>query len=110
MAVDDAHVFPGFLTPILSQLSFHSHKLLFSLASAEVRGKDTPERKFTSTEYRTRNHQVMSQTRSPLNHQAKPMAFCGLVIDIGTRFVHRSMLIFVLKIVTYMGKQPTAWE
>ena len=38
MAVGDAHVFPGFLTPVLTQLSFQSHRLLFSHASAEVRG------------------------------------------------------------------------
>ena len=25
MAVSDAHVFPGFLTPVLTQLSFQSH-------------------------------------------------------------------------------------
>ena len=34
MAVSDAHVFPGFLTPVLTQLSFQSHQLLFSHASA----------------------------------------------------------------------------
>ena len=35
MAVGDAHVFPGFLTPALTQLSFQSYRLLFSHASAE---------------------------------------------------------------------------
>ena len=39
MGVSDAHVFPGFLTPVLTQHSFQSHQLLFSHASAEVRGK-----------------------------------------------------------------------
>ena len=29
MAVGDAHVFPGFLTPVLTQPSFKSHQLLF---------------------------------------------------------------------------------
>ena len=28
MAVGDAYVFPGFLTPVLTQLSFQSHRLL----------------------------------------------------------------------------------
>ena len=37
MAVGDAHVFPGFLTPVLTQLSFQSHRLHFSHASAEVK-------------------------------------------------------------------------
>ena len=48
--------------------SFQSHRLLFSHASAEVRGENTPEREVTSTGDRTRNHQVMSPTRSPLSH------------------------------------------
>ena len=72
MAVGDAHVFPGFLTPVLTQLSFQSHRLLFSHASAEVRGENTPERKLASTEDQTHNHQVMSPTRSPLSHLGWP--------------------------------------
>ena len=39
MAVGDAHVFPGFLTPVLTQISFESHQLLFSHVSAEVGAK-----------------------------------------------------------------------
>ena len=70
MAVGDAYVFPGFLTPVLTQLSFQSHQLLFSHASAEVRGENMPERKFATTEDRTHNHHVMSLTRSPLSHRA----------------------------------------
>ena len=67
MAVGDVHVFPGFLTPVLTELSFQSHRLLFSHASAEVRGENTTERKFASTGDRTHNHQVMSPTRLPLS-------------------------------------------
>ena len=69
MAVGDEHVFPGFLTPVLTQLCFQSVWLLFSHTS-EVRGENTPDRKFGSTGYRTRNHRVMSQTRSPLTIRA----------------------------------------
>ena len=50
MAVGDARAFPGFLTPALTQLSFKSHRLLYTHALAEVRGQNTPERKFTSME------------------------------------------------------------
>ena len=57
MVICDAHVFPGFLTPVLTVLSFQSHRLLFSHALAEVRGENTPERKFASTGYRSHNHQ-----------------------------------------------------
>ena len=70
--VGDAHVFPGFLTLVHTQLSFESNRLLFSHASAEVRGKNTPERKFVSTGYRTHNHQVMSPTRSPVSPLSYP--------------------------------------
>ena len=66
MVVGEADAFPGFLTPVLTQLSFQSHRLL-SYVSAEVRGENTPERKLTSTGYRTRNYQVMGPTRSPLS-------------------------------------------
>ena len=47
----DAHVFPDFLTPVLTQLSFEGNRLLFSHASTEVTGENTPKRKFASTRY-----------------------------------------------------------
>ena len=71
MAVGDAHVFPGFLTPVLTQHFLQSHRLLFSQSSAEVRGENTPERKFASKGDRTHNHQVLSPTRSPLSHPGR---------------------------------------
>ena len=49
-------------------ISFSFHLLLFSHASSEVRGENTPERKVPSTGDQTRNHQVMSPTSSPLSH------------------------------------------
>ena len=58
MADDDAYVFPGFLTPVLTQICFQSHRILFSHASAEVRGGNTPERNFTQNGSQTHNHQV----------------------------------------------------
>ena len=75
MAVGDAYVFPGFLTPVLTQISFQSHQLLFSHALAEVRGKNTAERKVASTGDRTHNHQVMSPTRSPLSQPGRAQCF-----------------------------------
>ena len=45
---------------------FPSHPLLFSHFS-EPRCENTAERMFVSTGYRTHNHQVMNQTRSPLS-------------------------------------------
>ena len=46
-------------------------RLLFSYASAEVRSENTPERKFVSTGNQTHNHQIMSQTCSPLSDPAR---------------------------------------
>ena len=60
MAVGDAHVFPGLLTPVLTQLSFQSHRLLFSHVSADARGENKKE-----TRFQTHNHQVMCPTHSP---------------------------------------------
>ena len=64
MAVSDAHVFPSFLTPVLTQLSFQSQRLLFPHASAEVRQSKIHQN-------RTHNHQVMSPTPSPLSHTGR---------------------------------------
>ena len=58
--------FLAFSHQYLHNFSFQSHRLLFSHASADVRGENTPERKVASTGDRTHNHQVMSPTRSPL--------------------------------------------
>ena len=63
-SVTHMSVFPGFLKPVLTQISFQSHQLLFPYASAEVRG----ERNFTPTGSQAHNHQVMSPTCSPLSH------------------------------------------
>ena len=61
MAVGDEHVFLGYiLTPVLTHISFQSHRLLLSHASAEVRGENTAQRNFASTKSPTHNHQVMS--------------------------------------------------
>ena len=60
--------FLAFSHQYLHNFSFQSHWLLFSHASAEVRGENMPERKFTSTEDRTQNHKVMSPTSSPLSN------------------------------------------
>ena len=39
MAIGDTYVFPAFLTLVLTKISFKNHLLLFSHASAEVKGK-----------------------------------------------------------------------
>ena len=71
MAVGDTYVFPGFLTPVQTQLFFPKPPTTFLCVSAEVRGENTPERKAASTWSQTHNHQVMSPTRSPLSHPGR---------------------------------------
>ena len=63
MAVGDAHVFPGFLTPILTQLSFQSQRLL-SLHASEARAGQNVRFKWVS------NSQPpgQNQTNSPVTH------------------------------------------
>ena len=68
MAVGDAYEFPGFLTPVLTQLSFPKPPNTLLNAFAKVRGENTPERKVASTGDRTDTHQVTSPTSSPLSH------------------------------------------
>ena len=68
MAVGDAYVFPGFLTPVLAQRFFPKPLTPFLTCFAEVRGENMPERKVASTRDGTHNHQVTSPTRSPLSH------------------------------------------
>ena len=58
MAVGDAYVFPGFLTPVLTKLFFPKLPTTFLTCFAEVRGENTPERKVASTRDQTHNHQV----------------------------------------------------
>ena len=95
MAVGEVHVFPGFLTPVLTQFSLQSHRLLFSHASAEVRGESTPERKFASTRARNHNHQVMNQTRSPLSHpgEAKSLGMAKTIKGSVAKLGHLKKLI-----------------
>ena len=75
MSVGDAYVFPGFLTPVLTQLFFPKPPTTF------LRGENTLERKVASTGDRTHNHQVMSLTRSPLSHPGGAKEFADHNFD-----------------------------
>ena len=62
MAVGDAHVFPGFLTPVLTQLFLPKPPTTF--LTCFCRGE---RRKYAGKKSR-HNHQFMRTTRSPLSH------------------------------------------
>ena len=72
MVVSDVHVFPGFLTPVLTQLPFQSHQLLFSHAS-EMSGENTPDKKIclnrVSHSQLPGCHESDTLTTEPLSHQ-----------------------------------------
>ena len=55
----DANMCVSLLSHTSTTTSLKRHQLLFSHASAEVRGENTPERKAAATGYRTHNHQAM---------------------------------------------------
>ena len=61
MAVGDAHVFDGFLTPVLTQIYVQSHDYFFSHASVEVRGKNMFVRNFASAGSQTHKGQVITE-------------------------------------------------
>ena len=98
--------FLAFSHQYLHNFSFQSHRLLFSHASAEVRGENTPEKKVASTGDRTHNHQVMSPTRSPLSHPGGAVltlycfVFKGGYLD----FSHLSELKYIYITKIYMQK------
>ena len=68
MVVGDAHVFPGILTPALTQLSFQSHRLLFSHVFCRAERRKYAGKKVRL--YRGSNSQppALSPTHSPLSH------------------------------------------
>ena len=77
MAVDDAHVFPGFLTPVLTQL--------FSHASVEVRGENTPKEsspqpgiKLTTTRLSVRQAHHEPPMWGELNRKSRNNSFIHL--------------------------------
>ena len=123
MVVSEAHVLPGFLTPVQKELPFQSHRLLFSHALA-MRGKNTPERKFATARYWTHNHQAMSRTCSSLSSvdRVQDLRTGGPWFDSGARPVfflriddnHCNRIYSTLNIVHCfggcLGKQPVAWK
>ena len=69
MVVGDTHVFPGFLTPVLTQLFFPKPPTTFLTCFCRgERRKYAKERKVALTRHQTHNHQVMSPIRSPQSH------------------------------------------
>ena len=69
MAVGDAHVFPGFLTPVLTQLFFPKPPTTFLTCFSRGERRKYAGKKVRLNHGSNRhNHQVMSQTRSPLSH------------------------------------------
>ena len=96
MAVGDANVFLGFLTPVLKQLFFPKPPTTFLTCFCRgERRKNRPERKVASTGDQTHNHQVMSSTRSPLSHPggAKGQVNGQLAFVYSTKQIYENLFI-----------------
>ena len=68
MAVGDAYVFRGFLTPVLTQLFLPKPPTTFLTCFCRGDKRKYAGKKVASTGDQTHNHQVMSPTRSPLSY------------------------------------------
>ena len=71
MAVGDAYVFPGFLTPVLTKLFFPKPPTTFRTCFCRGERRKYARKKIASTGNRTHNHQVISPTRSSLSHASR---------------------------------------
>ena len=76
MAVGDAYVFPGFLTPVLTQLFFPKPPTTFPTGFCRGERRKYAGKKVASAGDRTHSHQVMSPTRSPLSHPGGALIDC----------------------------------
>ena len=79
MAVGDAHVFPGFLTPALTQLFFPKPPTTFLTCFCRGERRKYAGKKVRLNGNQTHNHQVMSPTSSPLSHPGGARLFCRMV-------------------------------
>ena len=70
MAVSDAHVFPGFLTLVITQLFFPKPPTTFLTFFCRGEWRKYAG-KFASIGDRTHSHKIMSSTRSPLSHPSE---------------------------------------
>ena len=91
MAVGEARVFPGFLTQVLTQISFQSHRLLFPHASAEVRSENTPERKVRLN--RVSNSQPPSHESETLTTEPPERGLCYFVVVVVVVVIAKDKLV-----------------
>ena len=84
MAVGDAYVFPGFLTPVLTQLFFpNPPTTFFSHASAEVRG-EKKSRLNRASKSQPQGHESDTLTTEPPGRGRAFMESKKLTNDIST--------------------------
>ena len=68
MAVGNAYMFPGFLTPVLTQLFFPKPPTTFLTCFCRGERQKYARKKSRLNWDRTHNHQVTSPTHTPLSH------------------------------------------
>ena len=74
-------MFPGFLTPVLTQLFFPKPPTTFLTCFCRDDRRKYAGKKSRLNRDRTHNHQVMSPTRSPLSHDALYWVRHPLIMD-----------------------------
>ena len=92
MAVDDAHVFPGFLPPVLTQLSFQSHRLLFLTCFRGERrkyaGKTVCLNRVSNSQ--PSGHESDTLTTEPLGRGQRLLLLVGIITSLPPRGLSHS--------------------
>ena len=77
MAFGDAHVFPGFLTPVLTQIFFPKPPTTFLTCFCRGERRKYVGKKDRLNRGQNNNHKVMSPTRSSLSHPGWAIVACN---------------------------------
>ena len=105
MAVGVAYVFLGFLTPVLTQISFQSQRQLFSHASAEVRGKNTQGKKSPQLGLEPPSH-LGGAPKNVIFLQTNPPFYAPLVELIPSPWVDKDVLPKTKAVMEKIGQVP----
>ena len=103
MVVGDAHVFPCFLTPVLTQLLFPKPPTTFLTCFCRGERQKYAWKKVCLNRDQTHNHQVMSLTRSPLSHLGRARNDLHSEMNICTEFEEPMSILCLVIIWTMFG-------
>ena len=115
MAVGEARVFPGFLTPVLTRLFFPKPPTTFLTCFCRGERRKYAGKKSRLNRGSNSNHQIISPIRSPLSHPGGASHVdCVIKLDVNTQAIHlrseniRGIPFYVLKVpVVYKKKKKS---